>query len=119
MVTNMKYIIDLDAFKDCLHLLRHPILKYGIIDAIYVNDVIELLDKFPKEKYGNECMDMLEKLADINEENNNDKSKNSPITAMKCCESESEHEWVELVSLSYPQTSETYCKKCGKRRDNL
>lgn len=51
MVKDMKYIIDLDAFKECLHLLRHPILKYSIIDAVYVNDVIELLNKFPKEKY--------------------------------------------------------------------
>lgn len=62
----MKYIIDLDALKDCLDLLP---TSYSDIGSVDLNDVKKMIDRFPKEKYGNECIDMLEKLASLNKEN--------------------------------------------------
>lgn len=62
----MKYIIDIDALKDCLDLLPS---SYSDPDYVDLGDVKKMIDRFPKEKYGNECMDMLEKLASLNEEN--------------------------------------------------
>lgn len=62
----MKYIIDLDALKDCLDLLPTSYSDIGFVD---LNDVKKMIDRFPKEKYGNECIYMLEKLASLNKEN--------------------------------------------------
>ena len=62
----MKYIIDLDALKDCLDLLPTSYSDIGFVD---LNDVKKMIDRFPKEKYGHECIDMLAKLASLNEEN--------------------------------------------------
>lgn len=44
----MKYIIDIDALKDCLDLL--PV--YYDPNVVDLRDVKKLIDKFPKEKYG-------------------------------------------------------------------
>jgi len=44
----LKYIIDLDAFKECLSVLYHPYRINGY-DCVYVEDVREFIDKFPKE----------------------------------------------------------------------
>lgn len=49
MVTNMKYIIDLDAFKDCLDLLHY--IRLNGEPMVYVKNVKEFIDNFPKEKY--------------------------------------------------------------------
>ena len=46
----MKYIIDLDAFKDCLDVLPAPV-NYGGNQMVYLEDVKKFIDKFPKEKY--------------------------------------------------------------------
>ena len=43
----MKYIIDLDALKECLDLL--PTL-HNYIDYVDLNDVHAMIDRFPKEK---------------------------------------------------------------------
>lgn len=43
----MKYIIDLDALKECLYLLPTSYLEIGSVD---LKDVIKMIDKFPKEK---------------------------------------------------------------------
>ena len=42
----MKYIIDLDALKDCLELLAVPHKK----DLVSVEAVNKMIDKFPKEE---------------------------------------------------------------------
>ena len=60
----MKYIIDIDALKECLDLL--PV--YYDPNVVDLRDVKKLIDKFPKEKYGNELMDMLTKYDELNEE---------------------------------------------------
>ena len=49
----MKYIIDLDALKDCLDLLRNPVV-YAAGPCVYLSEVKEMIDRFPKEEYGNE-----------------------------------------------------------------
>lgn len=46
----MKYIIDLDAIKDCLDLLNNPTIINGN-PTVYLADVIEMIDKFPKDEY--------------------------------------------------------------------
>ena len=61
----MKYIIDINALKDCLDLLPTSCSDIGCVE---LSDVKKMIDKFPKEKYGNEYMDMLEKIASLNEE---------------------------------------------------
>lgn len=49
-----KYIIDVDAFRECLDLLPNPV-KYGDETyTVYLDDVKELLNRFPKEEYGKE-----------------------------------------------------------------
>ena len=49
-----KYIIDVDAFRECLDLLPNPI-KYGDgTYTVYLEDVKELLNRFPKDKYEKE-----------------------------------------------------------------
>ena len=45
----MKYIIDIDAFKNCLNILYKP-FTYDGEDLVYLNDVYELLNKFPKDE---------------------------------------------------------------------
>lgn len=62
----MKYIIDIDALKECLDLLPTSFSDIGYVE---LEDVFKMIDRFPKEKYPNECMNMLEKLADLNETN--------------------------------------------------
>ena len=44
----MKYIIDIDALKDCLDLLP---TSYSDIGSVELNDVKRMIDRFPKEKY--------------------------------------------------------------------
>lgn len=50
MVINMKYIIDLDAFKECMELLRKADTSCGM-HTVYIKDVKALMDVFPKEEY--------------------------------------------------------------------
>lgn len=45
----MKYIIDLDALKNCLNLLYKPFSNDGE-DLVYLADVQEMLDRFPKDE---------------------------------------------------------------------
>ena len=47
----MKYIIDIDALKDCLALLP---TSYTEIGAVNLNDVCAMIDRFPKEKLDND-----------------------------------------------------------------
>lgn len=44
----MKYIIDIDALKDCLDLLP---TSYSDIGSVDLNDVKKMIDRFPKEEY--------------------------------------------------------------------
>jgi hypothetical protein len=45
----MKYIIDLDALKECLELI--PILtRINGISCVNFDDVISMIDRFPKEE---------------------------------------------------------------------
>ena len=64
----MKYIIDLDALKDCLDLLRNPVV-YAAGPCVYLDEVKEMIDRFPKEEYGNEYRETIEKLVNLNENN--------------------------------------------------
>lgn len=57
----MKYIIDIDALKECLDLLP---TSFSDIGCVELKDVYKMIDRFPKEKYGNECMEMLLREAD-------------------------------------------------------
>lgn len=43
----MKYIIDIDALKDCLDLLPTSYTEIGSVD---LHDVHAMIDRFPKEK---------------------------------------------------------------------
>ena len=43
----MKYIIDIDALKECLDLLPTLFSDPGYV---YLNDVIRMIDRFPKEE---------------------------------------------------------------------
>lgn len=54
----MKYIIDLDALKECLDLLsRHNIVKNGQTDVcVVLCDVKNMIDRFPKEKFNEEAL---------------------------------------------------------------
>lgn len=52
----MNYIIDIDALKECLDLLPTSFSDIGYVE---LKDVYKMIDRFPKEKYPNECMDML------------------------------------------------------------
>lgn len=61
----MKYIIDIDALKECLDLLPSSYSDPGYVD---LGDVKKMIDRFPKEKYGNECMDALKTLAKLNDD---------------------------------------------------
>ena len=45
----MKYIIDIDALKDCLKLL--PAYRINGLDHVDLNDVWEMINRFPKEEY--------------------------------------------------------------------
>lgn len=63
-----KYIIDVDALKDCLSLLPKPV-KNGNLEYVCLQAVKEMIDKFPKEEYGNEYKDTLKKLTELNENN--------------------------------------------------
>ena len=45
----MKYIIDLDALKNCLDLMNKPYSVNGE-DLVYLDTVKEMIDAFPKEE---------------------------------------------------------------------
>lgn len=47
-----KYIIDVDALKECLQLLptRYDVSNYT---TVRLDDVLEMIDKFPKDIPGN------------------------------------------------------------------
>lgn len=93
----MKYIIDIDALKDCLDLLPTSYSDIGYVDLI---DVKKLIDRFPKEEYGNEYAKMLEKLASLNEDiacNTQDK-----MGQFETCENCGHYGW------NMPQ-----CKECN------
>ena len=49
-----KYIIDVDALKDCFDLLSKPVRYSDGNVFVSLNDVKEMIDKFPKEKYETE-----------------------------------------------------------------
>lgn len=44
----MKYIVDLDALKECLNLIQRFCLNGK--DGVYLNDVKGLINSFPKEE---------------------------------------------------------------------
>lgn len=46
-----KYIIDVDAFRECLDLLSKPTKFSDGSCTVYLDDVKELLNRFPKEEY--------------------------------------------------------------------
>ena len=46
----MKYIIDVDALKDCINLLPIPYRINGV-NMVCLSEVQEMIDKFPKDKY--------------------------------------------------------------------
>lgn len=64
-----KYIIDVDALKDCINLLPIP-YRVNEIDMVCLNEVQAMIDKFPKDKYGNEYEATLKKLVELNKNNN-------------------------------------------------
>ena len=43
----MKYIIDVDALKECLDLLPR---SYSDVDCVDLNDVKKMIDRFPKDE---------------------------------------------------------------------
>ena len=43
-----KYIIDVDALKECINLL--PKNYDGAITTVRIDDVLEMIDKFPKDR---------------------------------------------------------------------
>lgn len=47
----MKYIVDIDALKDCFDLLSKPVRYPDGNVLVSLNDIKEMIDKFPKEKY--------------------------------------------------------------------
>lgn len=57
----MKYIIDLDALKDCIDLLPKPV-KNGNLEYVCLQAVKEMIDKFPKDEYDNEYKNYLDAL---------------------------------------------------------
>ena len=50
----MKYIIDLDALKECLELLAMPHKKNKLVSVEAVN---KMIDKFPKEEFSEDVKD--------------------------------------------------------------
>lgn len=52
----MKYIIDIDALKDCLDLLPTSYSDIGYVDLI---DVKKLIDRFPKEEVTEKLKDKI------------------------------------------------------------
>ncbi len=46
----MKYIIDIDALKDCLDLLQKTWSDDGVYGYVRLSDVKSMIDKFPKEE---------------------------------------------------------------------
>ncbi len=46
----MKYIIDIDALKNCLDLLP---VSYSDIGCVDLDDVKKMIDRFPKDKIDN------------------------------------------------------------------
>lgn len=45
----MKYIVDLDALKECVALLPKPV-TYDGKSCVYLEDVFSMVDAFPKEE---------------------------------------------------------------------
>ena len=56
----MKYVIDLDALKDCMDLL-HREIGSNHLARVYLMDVKKLIDRFPKEIYTDETPKEMEK----------------------------------------------------------
>lgn len=54
-----KYIIDVDAFRECLDLLSKPTKFSDGSCTVYLDDVKELLNRFPKEEYGKEYVNKI------------------------------------------------------------
>lgn len=54
----MEYIIDLDALKECLGLLSKAAVVNGY-NCVFLKDVCNMIDKFPKDKYGKEYKEKL------------------------------------------------------------
>jgi len=50
----MKYIVDIGALKECINLLRKESLSLYGPAYIRFSEVIDLINKFPKEKVENE-----------------------------------------------------------------
>ncbi len=47
----MKYIVDIDALKDCLELLHKSWSEHNVYGYVRLGDVKAMIDKFPKEEY--------------------------------------------------------------------
>ena len=79
----MKYIIDLDALKDCLELLAVPHKK----DLVSVEAVNKMIDKFPKEECKEEkkttTTAKTKAVAAVNEDNQNAKTTKKEIVKDK------------------------------------
>lgn len=65
----MKYVVDLDALKDCLDFLDKPV-KNGNLEYVCLQKVQAMIDKFPKEEYRESMPVFIEK-----KENTEDLSK--------------------------------------------
>lgn len=49
----MKYIIDTDALKNVLNVMHKPYSINGKV-CVYLDDVKDLIDEFPKDKFKEE-----------------------------------------------------------------
>lgn len=54
----MKYVVDLDALKNCLDLLPKPV-RNGNLEYVCLQAVKEMIDKFPKDDYCHEYKESL------------------------------------------------------------
>lgn len=45
----MKYVIDIDALKECLKLLPKPTVIHGN-SCVHLSEVFDMIDAFPKEE---------------------------------------------------------------------
>ena len=61
----MKYIIDIDALKECLDLLP---TSYSDIGYVELEDVYKMIDRFPKEEYVENAKVYREFFNDVNKD---------------------------------------------------
>lgn len=61
----MKYIIDIDALKECLDLLP---TSYSDIGYVELEDVYKMIDRFPKEEYVENAKVYREIFNDVNKD---------------------------------------------------